>query len=66
LEGEETGDPTNTLSGTPLVNHFYARIFFDYGATQGFLNSYEKRLITFSTPEGARMEFKGNDCQKIH
>jgi len=138
LEGEETEEATNIVLGILLVNHQYACILFDSGATHSFVNSEfvkklaskpdvvdiqlyvttplgtiyhtdliirdwainvkrktipadlaqlemqgwdtilgmdwsakhkviigcENKIITFSTPEGERMEFRGNGYQK--
>jgi len=49
LEGEETGDPTNTVSGTLLINHLYTRILFDSCTTHSFVNyEFANKLVNKS------------------
>ena len=38
MEGEEAEDPTATMSSTLLVDHLYACVLFDFGATHSFVN----------------------------
>ena len=47
LEGDEVEDPTNTVSGTLLINHLYAHVLFDSGATHSFVNpAFAKELAS--------------------
>ena len=51
LEGEEAEDLTATVSGTLLINHLYAHVFFDSSATHSFVNPVFVKKLASRTDE---------------
>ena len=47
MEGEDTGDHTNIISDTLLVNHLYTHILFNSGTARSFVNfEFVKKLAS--------------------